>query len=143
MAASRTDAGMSPGFSALGGGDRAATCIGRAVRLCLINLFDIRPGGIDRSTLGHPGKLSYCLAEDEEWAIGPEGADDSPGDGADGEEAHAVAFGSGAQVLADEEPGECIGRECYPAPRFCSASRMPRHSPVCRTVPPAVTPNPT
>jgi hypothetical protein len=26
----------------------------------------VRPGGIDRSTLGHPGKFSYCLAEDEE-----------------------------------------------------------------------------
>ena len=28
--------------------------------------MDVRPGGIDRSTLGHPGKFSYCLAEDEE-----------------------------------------------------------------------------
>ena len=28
--------------------------IGRAIRLCLINLLDVRPGGIDRSTLGHP-----------------------------------------------------------------------------------------
>ena len=26
----------------------------------------MRPGGIDRTTLGHPGKFSYCLAEDEE-----------------------------------------------------------------------------
>ncbi len=67
----RREAGMSGGFSALGGGDRAATCIGRAVRLCLINLFDVRPGGIDRSTLGHPGKLGYCLAEDEEGEFGP------------------------------------------------------------------------
>ena len=32
----------------------------------LINLLDVRPGGIDRTTLGHPGKFSYCLAEDEE-----------------------------------------------------------------------------
>ena len=24
------------------------------------------PGRLDRSTLGHPGKLSYCVAEDEE-----------------------------------------------------------------------------
>ena len=30
------------------------------------NLMDVRPGVIDRSTLGHPGKFSYCLAEDEE-----------------------------------------------------------------------------
>lgn len=54
---------MAGSFSALGGGGRAETCIGRAVRLNLINLFDVRPGGIDRSTLGHPGKISYCLAE--------------------------------------------------------------------------------
>ncbi len=77
----RHEIGMSAGFSVLGGGDRAATCIGRAVRLCLINLFEIRPGGIDRSTLGHPGKLSFCLAEDEEWAIGVED-DDGDSNGA-------------------------------------------------------------
>ena len=41
-------------------------CIGRAIRLALINLMDVRPGGIDRTTLGHPGKFSYCIAEDEE-----------------------------------------------------------------------------
>lgn len=40
--------------------------IGRAIRLALINLLEVRPGGIDRSTLGHPGKFSYCIAEDEE-----------------------------------------------------------------------------
>lgn len=71
----RNEIQMSAGFSALGAGDHAATCIGRAVRLCLINLFDVRAGGIDRSTLGHPGKLSYCLAEDEEDRFG---ADNGP-----------------------------------------------------------------
>ncbi len=40
--------------------------IGRALRLALINILEVRPGGIDRSTLGHPGKFSYCVAEDEE-----------------------------------------------------------------------------
>jgi hypothetical protein len=53
-------------FNALGNSDRATAVIGRAIRLGLINLLDVRPGGIDRSTLGHPGKFSYCLAEDEE-----------------------------------------------------------------------------
>ena len=66
----RDEIGLVPGFNALAGSDRASTCIGRAVRLCLINLFDVRPGGIDRSTLGHPGKLSYCLAEDEAAEFG-------------------------------------------------------------------------
>ena len=58
--------GMDGTFNALGNGDRASAVVGRAVRLCLINLFDVRPGGIDRSTLGHPGKFSFCVAEDEE-----------------------------------------------------------------------------
>jgi hypothetical protein len=62
----RHEIGASATFNALGNSDRATAVIGRAVRLALINLLDVRPGGIDRSTLGHPGKFSYCLAEDEE-----------------------------------------------------------------------------
>lgn len=62
----RRELGMDGTFNALGGSDRASTCIGRAVRLVLGNLLEIRPGDIDRSTLGHPGKISFCVAEDEE-----------------------------------------------------------------------------
>ncbi len=62
----RNELGMSGSFNALGASDRASTCIGRAVRLVLGNLLDVRPGDIDRSTLGHPGKISFCIAEDEE-----------------------------------------------------------------------------
>ena len=62
----RNEVGMDASFNVLGGADRATTAIGRALRLSLINLLDVRPGQIDRSTLGHPGKISYCLAEDEE-----------------------------------------------------------------------------
>jgi len=62
----RHEIGANPTFNALGNSDRATSVIGRAVRLALINLLDVRPGGIDRSTLGHPGKFSYCVAEDEE-----------------------------------------------------------------------------
>jgi len=62
----RREIGANPGFNALGNSDRATAVIGRALRLALINLLDVRPGGIDRATLGHPGKFSYCLAEDEE-----------------------------------------------------------------------------
>ncbi|MGI9599071.1 MAG: hypothetical protein ACR2QK_23105 [Acidimicrobiales bacterium] len=67
----RAELGMVSSFNALAGSDRATTCIGRAVRLTLINLLDVRPGGIDRSTLGHPGKISYCVAEDEETSPWP------------------------------------------------------------------------
>jgi hypothetical protein len=62
----RLEIGASGTFNALGNSDRATAAIGRAIRLGLINLLDARPGGIDRSTLGHPGKFSYCIAEDEE-----------------------------------------------------------------------------
>ena len=62
----RLEIAANPTFNALGNSDRATAVIGRALRLALINLLDVRPGGIDRSTLGHPGKFSYCLAEDEE-----------------------------------------------------------------------------
>ena len=61
----RDEIGMDGTFNVLASSDRASTVIGRAVRLALINLLDVRPGDVDRSTLGHPGKLSYCIAEDE------------------------------------------------------------------------------
>lgn len=67
----RHEIGLDPTFNAVGPSDRASTCIGRAVRLVLGNLLEVRPGEVDRSTLGHPGKISFCIAEDEEhtpWA---------------------------------------------------------------------------
>jgi hypothetical protein len=62
----RGELGMDGTFNALASSDRATTVIGRAIRLALCNLLDARPGDVDRSTLGHPGKISYCIAEDEE-----------------------------------------------------------------------------
>jgi len=62
----RHEIGANATFNVLGSSDRATSTIGRALRLCLINILDVRPGSIDRSTLGHPGKFSYCFAEDEE-----------------------------------------------------------------------------
>src|SRR5258708_1430124 len=62
----RLEIGANATFNALANSDRATAVIGRALRLALINLMDVRGGGIDRTTLGHPGKFSYCLAEDEE-----------------------------------------------------------------------------
>ena len=54
------------GFGALGPGFRANASIGRALRLCMINIGGARPGESDMALLGHPGKFTYCLAEDEE-----------------------------------------------------------------------------
>ncbi len=57
--------GINGGANALGQGSRANAVIGRAVRLALQNVGGARPGREDRATLGHPGKYSYCLAENE------------------------------------------------------------------------------
>lgn len=63
--------GLAGGFGALGPGHRANASIGRAVRLCMMNIGDARPGVSDMALLGQPGKFSFCLAEDERsspWA---------------------------------------------------------------------------
>ena len=65
----RLEIGASGSFNTLGNSDRATAVIGRAIRLILINILEVRPGGIDRSTLGHPGKFSFCVAEDEENTV--------------------------------------------------------------------------
>ena len=57
---------VASGFGALGPGHRANASIGRALRLCLINIGGGKPGVSDMALLGHPGKFSYCLAEAEE-----------------------------------------------------------------------------
>jgi hypothetical protein len=51
--------------NALGQGWRANATIGRAVRLVMMNALNTRPGKLDRSTLGNPGKYSFCFAENE------------------------------------------------------------------------------
>src|SRR6185295_8349871 len=37
-----------------------------SIRLFLLNVLGGIPGQMDRSTLGHPGKFTFCIAEDEE-----------------------------------------------------------------------------
>ena len=77
----RRELEMGTTFNALGNTDRASAAVGRAIRLALINLLDVRPGEIDRSTLGHPGKFSYCLAEDDENAPWPSLGEERLGEG--------------------------------------------------------------
>ncbi len=57
--------GMNSGTNALGQGNRANATIGRALQLVVRNVGGGRPGGIDRATLGNPGKYTFCFAEDE------------------------------------------------------------------------------
>jgi hypothetical protein len=62
----RTVLGMNATHSVFGAGNRPNATIGRAIRLLLINVLGCIPGQLDRSTLGHAGKYSFCIAEDEE-----------------------------------------------------------------------------
>jgi hypothetical protein len=58
--------GMNSGGNALGQGNRANAAIGRALQLVIRNVGGGRPGGVDRATLGNPGKYTFCFAEAEE-----------------------------------------------------------------------------
>jgi hypothetical protein len=50
---------------------RTNSTVGRALQLILLNLGGARPAEIDMSTLGNPGKFSYCIAENEEQSPWP------------------------------------------------------------------------
>ena len=58
--------GMNSTHNVLANASRANATIGRSIRLFLLNVLGGIPGQLDRSTLGHPGKFTFCIAEDEE-----------------------------------------------------------------------------
>ncbi|GAA4738532.1 hypothetical protein GCM10023199_15120 [Actinomycetospora chibensis] len=58
--------GVNTGGNALGQGTRANSTIGRALQLVIRNVGGGRPGEVDRATLGQPGKVGLCFAEDEQ-----------------------------------------------------------------------------
>ena len=63
--------GLNSGVGAFGPGNRANATIGRALRLIVTNATGAEPGVLDKSTFGHPGKYTWCVAEAEEatpWA---------------------------------------------------------------------------
>jgi hypothetical protein len=62
----RAALGLNSGMGVLGPGTRANMTIGRALRLVVTLTGGAAPGRLDRATLGHPGKLGFCIAEDEE-----------------------------------------------------------------------------
>jgi hypothetical protein len=62
----RTAIGMNATHGVLGNGSRANATIGRTIRLLLLNVLGCIPGQLDRATFGHPGKFTFCVAEDEE-----------------------------------------------------------------------------
>ena len=57
--------GLASGAGALGPGWPANLSLGRAIRLLLMNGGGARPGGTDAATMGQPGKIAFCFAENE------------------------------------------------------------------------------
>jgi peroxiredoxin len=62
----RRKLGFACGQNAFSNIARANSTLGRALQLILKNLGGAAPDGIDMSTLGNPGKFSYCIGENEE-----------------------------------------------------------------------------
>ena len=60
------EVGLNSGVSVFGPGHRANAAIGRALRLVIINATGSVSGEIDKATLGHPGKYTWCMAEAED-----------------------------------------------------------------------------
>ena len=58
--------GLNCGGNAFGQGFRANATIGRALQLLVRNVGGGRPGEVDMSTLGQPGKFTCCIGEHEE-----------------------------------------------------------------------------
>ncbi len=56
---------INSGTGCLGPGNIANATIGRAMRLCLINIGGAVPGIGDHATMGSPSKYSYCFGEAE------------------------------------------------------------------------------
>ena len=67
----RAPLGLNSSFGVFGPGYRANATIGRALRLCMINIGGAKPGETSMSTFGHPGRHTYCIAEHEEASPWP------------------------------------------------------------------------
>jgi hypothetical protein len=57
---------INSGAGAFGPGWRANATIGRALRLCWVNIGGAQPGVISMSTFGGPGRYTSCIGENEE-----------------------------------------------------------------------------
>ncbi len=62
----RNSLDINSGRGCLGTGWRANATIGRALRLCMLNIGGCAPGDVDKAIHGMPGKFSFCFGEAEE-----------------------------------------------------------------------------
>jgi hypothetical protein len=58
--------GINSGTVLMGHGFRANATIGRALALMKINIYGSVPHHMDKSTFGHPGKYTFCFAENDD-----------------------------------------------------------------------------
>ncbi len=63
--------GMNDSTVLMGAGNRANATIGRAVNLVKANFYGSVPQDMDNSTFGHPGKYSFCFAENPQLSPWP------------------------------------------------------------------------
>jgi hypothetical protein len=57
---------INSGRGCIGPGWRSNATIGRAIRLCMLNIGGCPPGDVDKAIHGMPGKLTFCFGEAEE-----------------------------------------------------------------------------
>jgi hypothetical protein len=62
----RQQLGINCRGAVFGPGFRANATIGRAVRLLILNVGAAKPHALDKGTLAHSGRFSFCIGEDEE-----------------------------------------------------------------------------
>lgn len=62
----KDEIGFNCSTGCLGPGNLANATLGRALRLCLINIAGAIPGVGDHATMGSPAKYTYCFAENED-----------------------------------------------------------------------------
>lgn len=93
--------GMNWAENALGQGNRANSTIGRALQLVIRNVGGGKPGEVDRSTLGSPGKLGFSFAEDETDDFWPSVAMDQGAERTDS--AITLFAGDGVQGILDQK----------------------------------------
>jgi hypothetical protein len=62
--------GFNWGTNVFGPGSAANATVGRACNLVIANVGGAVPGLVDQSVMGHPGRYTYCIAEDPQspWA---------------------------------------------------------------------------
>lgn len=57
---------INSGWNLFGPGHRANATIGRALRLVLLNVCNVKPGVTEKSNFGHSGRYTFCIGENEE-----------------------------------------------------------------------------